>query len=139
MGWGDRISELLPPDRFVPAAGQGALCIEARAGDDFVLELLKKLQHEPTALAVRAERALLGRLEGGCQVPMGAYATLAPFASAGEPQALAMTAVVGTPDGKELLRAVQTGSGADPEQLGLAVAEELLARGADRILAAGRT
>ena len=76
IGWQDRISEYLPPELCLPAVGQGALCIECRGGDAFVLDLLGKFQHEPTALAVRAERAFLGRLNGGCQVPLGAYASV---------------------------------------------------------------
>jgi len=77
MGWADRISGFLPPELCVPAVGQGALGIECRAADSGMRELLALLQHEPTALAVRAERAFLARLNGGCQVPIGAHAVLA--------------------------------------------------------------
>jgi hydroxymethylbilane synthase len=140
MGWGDRIVEYLAPEVCVPTVGQGALAIECRAGDEFVLELLGRLQHAPTALAVSAERSFLRRLNGGCQVPLGAYATLvaeagAPGAGAGGSAApeLAIAAMVGSPDGRTMLREQMSGS--DPEALGREVAERLLARGADKLLA----
>ncbi|MCR8644176.1 hydroxymethylbilane synthase [Paenibacillus sp. N1-5-1-14] len=133
MGWADRTEHLLPPEHCVPAVGQGALCIECRGGDGFVLELLGRFQHEPTALAVRAERAFLGSLNGGCQVPLGAYAVVAPDTGSGAEPLLTISAIVGTPDGKTLLR--EELSGTNPEELGLAVAAKLKARGADRILA----
>lgn len=135
MGWEDRITAYLQPDICVPAVGQGALCVECRADDDFVLKLLSLLQHEPTALAVRAERAFLGTLEGGCQVPIGAFAVMASDAQGTDTAPmLQLTGIVGTPDGAELLREMQIGAGSNPESLGISIAEQLLARGADRIL-----
>lgn len=135
MGWEDRITAYLQPDICVPAVGQGALCVECRADDDFVLKLLSLLQHEPTALAVRAERAFLGTLEGGCQVPIGAFAVMASDAPGTDhAPMLQLTGIVGTPDGAELLREMQIGAGSNPESLGISIAEQLLARGADRIL-----
>jgi hydroxymethylbilane synthase len=138
MGWADRITAVLPPETCVPAVGQGALAIECRAADAPMLELLRLFQHEPTALAVRAERSFLGSLNGGCQVPIGAYAAVAPDAAGGGASAsgplLTMTGFVGSPDGRELLK--ETASGTDPERLGRDIAAKLLARGADRILAA---
>jgi hydroxymethylbilane synthase len=140
MGWGDRIVEYLAPEVCVPTVGQGALAIECRAGDEFVLELLGWLQHAPTALAVSAERSFLRRLNGGCQVPLGAYATLVPepgiagagMVGAGAP-VLAIAAMVGSPDGRTILREQMRDT--DPEALGRAVAERLLERGADKLLA----
>ncbi|CAN7328889.1 hydroxymethylbilane synthase [Paenibacillus sp. LjRoot153] len=132
IGWQDRISSYLPPELCLPAVGQGALCIECRGNDDFVLDLLGKFQHEPTALAVRAERAFLGRLNGGCQVPLGAYASVNETSS-GDVPLLTLTGMVGTPDGVTMLK--ETASGNDPEALGALVAEKLIAQGAEKILA----
>ncbi|MVP00505.1 hydroxymethylbilane synthase [Paenibacillus lutrae] len=130
IGWQDRINAYVPAELCVPAVGQGALCIESRADDEFVLNLLGKFQHEDTALAVRAERSFLGRLEGGCQVPLGAYATVEHGTGGAQ---LTITAIVGSPDGAELLK--ETLRGGDPEALGREAADKLIARGADRILA----
>jgi len=132
MGWQERICDYLPPDICLPAVGQGALGIECRADDTFVLELLAKLQHEPTARATAAERSFLARLNGGCQVPIAAYATLSNAGGAG-PLRMKLAGMVGAPDGSSLLR--ESAAGADPEELGTAVAEALLARGADKLLA----
>lgn len=132
IGWQDRISAYLPPEICLPAVGQGALCIECRGNDSFVLDLLGKFQHEPTALAVRAERAFLGRLNGGCQVPLGAYASV-ENSSGDEAPLLTLTGMVGTPDGSTMLK--ETASGQDPEALGRLVAEKLIEQGAERILA----
>lgn len=132
IGWQDRISAYLPPELCLPAVGQGALCIECRGNDTFVLDLLGKFQHEPTALAVRAERAFLGRLNGGCQVPLGAYASVNETSS-GDASLLTLTGMVGTPDGVTMLK--ETASGNDPEALGELVASMLIAQGAEKILA----
>ncbi|OAS17561.1 hydroxymethylbilane synthase [Paenibacillus oryzisoli] len=132
IGWQDRISSYLPPELCLPAVGQGALCIECRGNDAFVLDLLGKFQHEPTALAVRAERAFLGRLNGGCQVPLGAYASV-ENGSGDEAPLLTLTGMVGTPDGVTMLK--ETASGNDPEALGSLVADMLIAQGAEKILA----
>ncbi|WP_438434331.1 hydroxymethylbilane synthase [Gorillibacterium sp. sgz500922] len=140
MGWGDRISGYLPPELCIPAVGQGALGIECRADDAGLRGLLAQLQHEPTALAVRAERAFLARLNGGCQVPIGAHAVLLEPDAAGSASpaaeaapAIRLVGMVGRPDGSELYRS--SVSGTDPERLGRELAEELLARGGGRILA----
>ncbi|WP_309120536.1 hydroxymethylbilane synthase [Paenibacillus sp.] len=130
MGWEDRITEAVPAGVCVPAVGQGALALECREGDEELLALLKLFHHERTAVAVAAERAFLGRLNGGCQVPIGAYATID---DAGD---VTLTGFVGTPDGSTLLR--ETAIGREPEKLGTAVGETLLARGAARILEEAR-
>lgn len=131
MGWEDRITTHVALEQFVPAVGQGALGIECRSDDVFMLELLALIQHEPTALAVRAERAFLGSLNGGCEVPIGAHATI-------DADALTITAIVGTPDGRTLLRETISGPSANPESLGISVATKLKEQGADQILAAVR-
>ncbi|MCS7458746.1 hydroxymethylbilane synthase [Paenibacillus doosanensis] len=129
-GWQDRISEYLPTELSLPAVGQGALCVECRGNDEFVLELLKHFNHEPTALAVAAERSFLGRLNGGCQVPIGAYASLGD--EGGNP-VITLTGMVGTPDGKQMLKETMTGT--DPDKLGSQLADTLIRQGAVDILA----
>ena len=76
LGRGDLAAFVFAFEQMLPAVGQGALAVEARAGDERVAALVARLDDQPTALAVRAERALLAALEGGCQVPIGAYAEL---------------------------------------------------------------
>ena len=127
MGWGDRITAHLSAHDCIPAVGQGALAIECRANDRFILDMLARFQHPETAQCVTAERSFLARLQGGCQVPIGAYASLQ---ANGE---LKLTGMVGTPDGTILLRETLTGQ--HPEEVGIQLAEQLIAQGADRILA----
>lgn len=124
LGWADRIAEILEPAIVCPAVGQGALAIETRAAG---LPACQELNHPPTAWAVTAERALLGALGGGCQVPIGAYATVAG-------DWLSLQAVVVSPDGAGLVRHQSEGSAADARRIGLESGEALLAAGADRIL-----
>jgi hydroxymethylbilane synthase len=117
--------------QMLPAVGQGALAIEARADHPRVAELKAALDHRPTALAVSAERALLGSLEGGCQVPIAAHCTVG-----GEPGegTLALSAYVGALDGSRAVRGARERPGGDPEGLGTGLAAELLERGAGDIL-----
>lgn len=131
MGWEGRISALIPEDVCIPAVGQGALGIECRENDAEVRELLQLLNDKDTELAVRSERSFLGTLQGGCQVPIGAYATIVSQSEEGA--LLELTGMVGSPDGETLLK--ERKQGRDPESLGKAVAEALIASGADRILA----
>lgn len=135
MGWGERISALVPADVCVPAVGQGALGIECRENDDEIRYLLSLLNDHDTEIAVRAERSFLGTLQGGCQVPIGAHAVIVgegdEDGSGGK--LLELTGIVGSPDGEILLKEIKRG--VDPEQLGKEVAEALIAGGADRILA----
>jgi hydroxymethylbilane synthase len=119
-------------DQMLPAVGQGALAIEARADHPSLDALRAALDHSPTALAVRAERALLGALEGGCQVPIAAHAQWS--AGPGGAGALTLAAYVGSLDGSRSVRGERELSGAEPEELGVALAAELLERGADAIL-----
>jgi hydroxymethylbilane synthase len=118
-------------DEMLPAVGQGALAIEGRADDARVRALVAPLAHEPSALAVRAERALMRRLQGGCQVPIAALGELRD----GE---LALRAFAGSLDGRDTVRDQQNGPAAAPEALGEALAERLLAAGAREILAGVR-
>ena len=114
---------------MLPAVGQGALAIEARADHPRLLELKAALDHPPTALCVTAERALLGTLEGGCQVPIAAHAL---WEAGGERGAgtLALAAYVGSLDGERSVRGAQARPADDPEGLGMLLAAELLERGA---------
>lgn len=129
MEMDSRIRQELPAEVSLPAVGQGALGIETRAGDDEIIQLLAPLRDENTWLTVSAERAMNRHLEGGCQVPIGGFAELVD-----EGANIRLRALVGEPDGTLLLRAEQTGSAQDPEALGVAVAEALIAQGAKAIL-----
>ncbi|RDV25480.1 hydroxymethylbilane synthase [Alteromonas aestuariivivens] len=129
LGMQDRIRQQLPANISLPAVGQGAVGIECRNDDTQLIELLSALHHPETGWRVTAERAMNARLEGGCQVPIGSFATL-------EGNTLTLTGMVGQTDGSELLFAKASGAVADAEQVGVSVAESLLAQGAGSILAA---
>lgn len=125
----DRIRHELSPEESLPAGGQGAVGIECRNDDAPLIELIQPLHHPETAIRVRAERAMNRRLEGGCQVPIGCYATLDEAISE-----VHLRALVGRPDGTLVLRDEIRGPVDQAEQLGITLAERLLAAGADRIL-----
>ena len=127
LGWSQRITEVLPFDLMLPAVGQGALAIECRSGDQRVQEILRPLHHHSTAIAIMAERALLQYLEGGCQIPIGAYGQIIGHE-------LRLDAVIGSVDGKNLLRGKKIGTIFHAEQIGIDVAEDLLNRGGKEIL-----
>jgi hydroxymethylbilane synthase len=127
LGWESHISECLSVDVSLPAIGQGALGIEGRADDGFVQDMLARLEHQMTRITVTAERALLKRLEGGCQVPIAGHAVLAG-------ECLTLDGLVASLDGKRYVRYSLSGSMSEAESLGTKVAEELLARGAQPIL-----
>lgn len=124
-----RIRQPLSPEQSLPAVGQGAVGIECRLDDAWTRGLLAPLNHTETAVRVRAERAMNTRLEGGCQVPIGSYAELKD----GE---LWLRALVGAPDGSQLVRGERRGPAEQAEALGISLAEELLDNGAREILAA---
>ncbi len=128
LGLEDRVTEILDPEVSLPAIGQGALAIECRAKDATTNERLGPMAHAESTLATRAERAFLARLGGGCQVPLGAYATL-------EGPALRLRAFVGSPDGLRAVRGERRGPSVSGEAIGRALAEELIAAGAEEILA----
>ena len=127
LGFHDRITEVLPREICLPAVGQGALAIEARADDEATLSLIAFLDDAATRAAARAERAFLARVEGGCQVPVGVYAEAAD-------EALEMEAVIASIDGERLYRKKKAGSALDAPAIGRALAEELLAMGGKEIL-----
>lgn len=128
LGLADRIRAPIPVSTMIPAVGQGALAIETRADDVELGAAIEFLNHEPTASAVTAERALLARLEGGCQVPIGAHAELE------EDGSLLLRGYVGSVDGRRSLRRELRGEPAAAEKLGLELAELLLQEGAEAII-----
>ncbi|MFO7704081.1 MAG: hydroxymethylbilane synthase [Halopseudomonas sp.] len=127
LGFDQRIRYAMPPEESLPAGGQGAVGIECRSADTELHALLAPLNDEDSALRVRAERALNTHLNGGCQVPIACYAERAN----GQ---LWLRGMVGNPDGTLLLTAQASGADSAPEALGIRVAEELLAQGAQQIL-----
>jgi hydroxymethylbilane synthase len=131
LGFEERIRARLEPEESLPAIGQGAIGIECRAGDDRVNALVSPLHHGPTAERVTAERAMNSRLMGGCRVPVAGHAIL-------EGDDLYLRGLVGTPDGKRVLRGERRAPRADAEAIGTALANDLIAQGAGEILAALR-
>ena len=128
LGMPERIKSFISVEDSLPAAGQGAVGIETLVNDTRVLNYLAKLNHNPTACCVMAERAMNTRLQGGCQVPIGGFATL-------NGEELELNALVGSLDGSTIIRASGKALQRDAEQLGIRIAEQLLAQGADKILA----
>jgi hydroxymethylbilane synthase len=127
LGRAEEISEIVPPEICLPAAGQGAMGIETRKREDEFFTAVRQLNHRPSQLAVEAERAVLVGLEGGCQVPIGVWARM-------EAGNLRIDARVLSADGKESIRESRTGSSGNAIELGRTVAAALLDRGADRLL-----
>jgi hydroxymethylbilane synthase len=130
LGFDARIRTLLPFAQSLPAVGQGAVGIECRSDDAPVNALLAPLHHGPTGLCVAAERAMNRALEGGCQVPIGAHARLM------DGNTMHLEGLVGSPDGRRVLRAGAEGLAHDPDALGEVVARRLLDQGAGEILRA---
>jgi hydroxymethylbilane synthase len=128
LGLAARITEYLEPSVSLPAVGQGAIGIECRRDDPEVNALLATLHDPATACRVRAERAFNAQLDGGCQVPIAGYAEL-------DGDRLWLRGLVGSPDGGAVVRGEVSGTPEEAETLGAALAQDLLARGADRILA----
>jgi hydroxymethylbilane synthase len=127
LGFGERIRAAIEPEECLPAIGQGVLGIEIRSDDDELRELIAPLAHAETTLRITAERALNQTLNGGCQVPIAGYAVL-------EGEQLFVRGLVGEPDGSEILRAEVRGHSDQAHDLGVDLARQLLAQGADRIL-----
>ncbi|KGQ58618.1 Porphobilinogen deaminase [Gallibacterium anatis] len=127
LGEQQRIRSFIAPEVSLPAVGQGAVGVECRQDDEWVNQLLKPLLHQDTWDRVIAERAMNNRLQGGCQVPIAGYAIL-------DGEQLFLRALVGAIDGSKVLRAEATAVRAQAEQLGVQVAEMLLAQGAQDLL-----
>lgn len=128
LGWLDRVSQFIPEDIMIPAIGQGALAVEMRKGDDLVFSTISFLNHAESCTAVLAERAFLRVFGGGCQLPIAAHATIGP-------QCLLMTAMVGSLDGKRMIRDEISGEAREAEGLGTLLAERVLERGGREIMA----
>jgi len=129
LGWEDRITDLLDPEVMCPAVGQGALAVETRDDSGEAREICRRLEHAETRIGVTAERALLAALGGGCQVPIGAHATL-------HGPNVRMRAIVVSPDGAQVIRKEASGRAEDAATLGRALGDELLAEGGATILEA---
>jgi hydroxymethylbilane synthase len=123
----DRITETIPTVILLPAIGQGALGIEIRANDQPTREIISAINHEPTAKSTQAERTLLRYVEGGCQVPLGAYARI-------ENDVFMMEALIGSLDGKKVVRSTIHGVPSEADGLATALAKTLLRGGGDKIL-----
>lgn len=127
MGWAsDVVTEFLEPEICLPAVGQGALSIECRGNDTELLTLLNKFTCRNTDVTVRAERAFLHKMEGGCQVPVAGYAFI------NDDKKIVLTALVASPDGKTIYK--ERVEGTDPEQLGVAAADYLIDKGAKALI-----
>ncbi len=124
----NRIRDLIPAETLLPAAGQGAMGIESRQGDQETRALLQCLNHADTHACVSAERAFIRRLEGGCRMPVAGFALL-------EDNRIWLRGLVARPDGKAVISGDIDGAINDAESMGVSLAEELLERGADKIIA----
>jgi hydroxymethylbilane synthase len=124
---GHRITQCLDTDVSLPAIGQGAVGVECRIDDQEINDCLKVLHDEQTTIRVLAERAMNERLKGGCQVPIAGFAEI-------QDDQIFMRGLVGAPDGSVLYRAERTGTFAQAKAIGIEIADDLLAQGADKIL-----
>ena len=127
LGLADRIASFIEVEQSLPAAGQGAVGIECRTDDVQVKQLLAPLADAETTCCVLAERAMNNHLQGGCQVPIGGYAVL-------QQGQLYLRALVGNVDGSQIIRAEGKSAVKNADVLGVQIAEQLLAQGADKIL-----
>ncbi|MBI4825680.1 MAG: hydroxymethylbilane synthase [Nitrospirae bacterium] len=129
LGYSDRITERIDINVSLPAIAQGAVGIECRINDVFINDMLKKLDHPETSVCVKAERAFLKKLEGGCQVPIAGHAVLESS------EKLVLTGLVGSLSGETIIKDTISGRPEEAESLGLLLAENLLSKGAGKILA----
>jgi len=127
MGLSHVVTEYIEPERMLPAVGQGAMGIETRTDDEFTNHVVVSLAHQETMTTVKAERAFLKRLEGGCQVPIGAHATV-------DDETLNITGMVADLQGLRVIRKELRGDPQQPEVLGKSLAEEVLQAGGKEIL-----
>ena len=132
LGLESRITAFLPPDEFLPAAGQGALAIEAREGDEPVLTLLRTIHDARTAAAVTAERAYAAAIGGSCQIPAGAFASW-------QGDDLLLRAFIASPDGRTCLSRSASSPAADAQKLGYELGKDMLKGGGEALLRSLRT
>jgi hydroxymethylbilane synthase len=128
LGYLERAAEILDTDTMLPAIGQGALTLEARADDTEVLEMAAVLDHRESRLATVAERAFLARLGGGCRLPIAALGII-------DGDSLRLRGLIADPQGQRVLRGEASGAASDAEAVGAALAERLLAQGAGELMA----
>lgn len=131
LGLDEYITQIIPTGILLPAVGQGVMAVEIREGDAEIVEMLEKLNDADTNVCITAERAFLRRLEGGCQVPIGANAVL-------ENGEIVLRGFVGSLDGKQVIRDLMNGAKTDAENLGISLAEKCLEAGALEILGRAR-
>lgn len=129
LGLPERISMIFPPSQMLPAVGQGAIAVEIREGDQATLDLLAAIHHQPTAICCQAERAFLRALNGGCEQPIAAHAVLR-----GDTE-LELFGLVASEDGQQKVQGHLVAGTDEPEAAGIALAQDLLDRGAQEILA----
>ena len=127
LGWANRITEEISHDILLPAMGQGALGIETRLDDTMIYDFISTLNHEQTHYAVSAERSLVGRLDGGCQVPIGAYARI-------EKGLITLKGLVASLDGEVIYKLENVGPVDDAINIGQELGAQLLKMGANEIL-----
>ncbi len=127
MGWKDKISQYFSPEKLLPAAGQGALAIEVRKDNNEIKALLKELNDHSSFTCVMAERSFLSAIQGGCEVPAGALASL-------EGDILHLQGFIASPDGSRIFRGYIRGDMNNPEAPGISLAEKLMEKGASEIL-----
>lgn len=131
LGLDAAVSQIIPLDIMLPAVGQGAVAVEIRSDDERVTDLAAALDHKPTTTCVTAERSFLRHLEGGCQVPIGAMATFVD-------ENIRLEGMVGSLDGKIIYRDSLIGSANEADELGVKLAELLIAKGANELLEENR-
>ncbi len=127
LGLAEHATHVFSPDEMLPAVAQGALALEARAADAATMKRLSVLEDPETRVRTEAERGFLARIEGGCQVPIAGHATVSG-------QTVTLRALVASLDGERVIRAERSGPLAKAREMGAAVADDLLSRGADAIL-----
>jgi len=132
LGWKDKITEYLSLEHFLPAVGQGALAVEARLGDEDITQLVSPINHLPTWQGITAERALLHALGGGCRAPVAALGTVSG-------NTLKLEGMVAGINGRKVLRASEGGSAISAEEIGVRLAQKMLAMGAAEIIAEARS
>ena len=127
MGFDDRITSIIQPETMLPAVAQGALGIEGRCNDDEVDQLLAPLRDTETTIRLTTERAMNNRLNGGCQIPVAGYSEI-------NGDQITLKGCIGFPDGSKIYRSEKTASINEADALGVAVAEEMMALGGDKVL-----
>ncbi|MDS1030697.1 hydroxymethylbilane synthase [Bacillota bacterium LX-D] len=127
MGFEHLITQVIPNHICLPAVGQGSIGVEIRSDDEEIYNITQKIAHSESSLAIEAERAFLKTLEGGCQIPIGAFGEIVG-------NELSLVGLVASLDGKKIIRDKVTGLSAQPEKIGQCLAEKLLQKGADVIL-----